>query len=74
MVDQKPIYDHEHNMFREIVDRMKTQGLFTEDEFRDIIDAVLEEHRMHGYLSDDSDIEYLKSALQDRWSEVKEQL
>jgi ribosomal protein S8 len=66
--------DHLHNLWQEILDAMESESLFSKEQFYDIIDEILENHRAEGYITDDEDIEYLRSALRARWGEIERKL
>lgn len=63
-------FDLQH-VFQEILTRMETQGIFSQEAYFDLVEEVLEERREMGELSDDDDIEEYEDQLRHRWEEAK---
>lgn len=62
-----------NEIFEEIKLRRKTQGLFSQQEYYELIDQVIEERQASGLITDDEDIENLKIQLRAMWEQVRKE-
>ncbi len=60
-----------NEVLEEIKERMQTQGLFTKEEYFELVDEVVEEKRGEGELTNDFDFEGLKADLKEKWRDIK---
>ena len=58
--------------FQEILRRRQEQGAYSQEEYNQIVEDLLDEKVDQGELSDDDDIGEWTEQLQNRWSEVEE--
>jgi hypothetical protein len=56
--------------FQEVLRRRREQGAYSEEEYDELVDEVLNEKLDHGELSDDDEVMEWKEQLQNRWQEV----
>lgn len=57
--------------FQEVLRRREEQGAYSQEEFDQIVEDVLDEKISNGELSPDDEIEEWKEQLQNRWFEVQ---
>ncbi|MCL4427335.1 hypothetical protein M1534_03205 [Patescibacteria group bacterium] len=62
-----------NEIFQDVLDRRQTQGSFSEEEYYDLIDEVVEEFLSDGIITPDDDLEELKADLRARWPQVAQQ-
>lgn len=62
-----------NEIFQDVLDRRQTQGSFSEEEYYDLIDEVVEEFLSDGIITSDDDLEELKADLRARWPQVVQQ-
>ena len=55
-----------NEIFQDVLDRRQTQGSFSEEEYYDLIDEVVEEFLSDGIITPDDDLEELKADLRAR--------
>lgn len=61
-------------LFTEVSDRAREQGVTTQEVWNDTVDEVIDEKNEFGELHPDEDIEYLKEMLRGRWNEYQKTL
>lgn len=61
-----------NEVFNTVLERRQLQGSFTQEEYVDLVEEVLEEKRELGEIDDDDDLNQAKEALEARWPEVSE--
>ncbi|MBU1033208.1 MAG: hypothetical protein ABII13_04940 [Patescibacteria group bacterium] len=54
-------------LFDEISDLARNQGISTQEEWDGLVDEVVESHISLGELDEDQDLEGLKNALMEKW-------
>ncbi len=62
-----------NEIFQDVLDRRQTQGSFSEEEYYDLIDEVVEEFLSDGIITPDDNLEELKADLRARWPQVAQQ-
>lgn len=58
-------------VFREVVNRMETEGAFDRDAYMNFIDEVLEEKVANAELDPDSNIKMISESLQMMWPQAE---
>lgn len=61
-------------LFEEIVERGRNEGVNTEEGYNDLVDEVIEEHRRVGEYHDDQNLEGYKEQLRGRVSEFMDEI
>jgi len=59
------------DMFKEIKETAEREGVKTIEQFKDLVDDLVEEKRIYGFFSDDEDIIQLKKDILARWPEME---
>jgi len=59
------------DMFKEIKETAEREGVKTIEQFKDLVDDLVEEKRIYGFFSDDEDIIQLKKDILARWQEME---
>ena len=57
-------------MFHEITRQVNDENIKTYDEYKGLVDSILEEKRGYGFFTDEEDLEQIKSDLLSRWNEI----
>ncbi len=58
-------------LFGVILKRRHTQGLLSRENYFELVNQVVDEYHGEGLLTDDDDIESIRTKLKMRWKEVK---
>lgn len=58
-------------LFGVILKRRHTQGLLSREDYYELVDQVIEEYCQEGLLTDDDDIESIRTNLKMKWKEVE---
>ena len=65
--------ESQQKLFEELKERALKEGAYTHDEWKSVVDEVVQEHEEFGEL-DDEGIENLKSTLNGRYSEFENEI
>lgn len=57
-------------VLKTVLSRRQKQAEFTKENFNELIDEVIEEFQADGIMTDDEDVEFLKSQVRGHWDEV----
>lgn len=57
-------------LFGVILKRRQTQGLLSKGDYFELVDQIVEEYYQEGLLTDDDDIESIRTKLKMKWKEV----
>jgi len=60
-------------IFQEIKNRMKKRGMFSEQEYYDLIEEVLDEYSDQELIVDDDDVVEIEEDLKNRWLLLKKE-
>ena len=60
------------DLFSEISERARSEGIATREEWNDLVDEVLEEKRSTMAIDDDDDRQYMVETLQARYDEMSQ--
>jgi len=58
-------------LFSVILKRRQTQGLLSKDDYFELVDQVVDEYHQEGLITDDDDIESVKTKLKMKWREIE---
>ena len=58
-------------LFGVILKRRHTQGLLSQENYFELVDQVVDEYHGEGLLTDDDDIESIRTKLKMKWEEVE---
>lgn len=61
----------DEGLFREIRDRATQLGISSREEWDDLVEETIEEHRRVGEFDDDEDLENLEDTLKQRYGEYE---
>ena len=61
-----------NDLYEEVVERAKEQGVTTEEQWNDIVEAILAERADWGEVDIDDDVVGMRDALNLRWKEFEE--
>ncbi|EKD58895.1 MAG: hypothetical protein ACD_56C00035G0009 [uncultured bacterium] len=59
------------NLFHELLRQVRAEDVRSFDEYKDLIDVLIEEKKSYGFYSEDEDLEQLKRSLELRWNEIE---
>lgn len=59
-----------NEIIEEIKSKRDLSGVFSKQDFYDLVDETVTEYRQKGLIDEGEDIERLRSELRSRWSEV----
>jgi hypothetical protein len=62
------------DLYKEIKDKAKDEGIQSDYEYLDLIDKVLEEKKNQKFFSEGEDLEQLKDDLEAMWPEIESEL
>jgi hypothetical protein len=62
------------DLFEELKDTAKHEGVSTLEQFKDLVDDLVEQKRIYGIFSDDEDITQIKKDIVGRWPELEKTL
>ena len=57
-------------LYKAVLARRQNQAEFTKENYYDLIDEVIEEFQADGIITDDEDVEFMKSQLRGRWDQI----
>lgn len=59
------------DLFLELRRRVNDENIKSYDQYKDLVDLLVEEKKNYGFYSDDEDLEQLKRDLEVRWWQIK---
>ena len=59
------------DLFSELKETALREGVKTLEQYKDLIDELVEQKRIYGFFSDDEDINQIKKDLELRWPEIE---
>lgn len=57
-------------LFRELSRQVEDENIKTYDEYRGLVDLIVEEKMSYGFFTENEDLEQLKSDLLSKWPEI----
>ena len=58
-------------IFKAVLARRQSQAEFTKENFYDLIDEVIEEFMSDGIMTDNEDVEFIKSQVRGYWDAIE---
>jgi hypothetical protein len=60
------------SLFRELKNQVEQENVRTYDQYKDLVDVLIEEKKSYGFLNDEEDLIQIKRNLELRWMEIEE--
>ena len=61
-------------LFQELRRQVERENVQSYEEYRELVDNLIEEKKSYGFLADEEDLVGLKRSLELRWSEIESNL
>lgn len=62
------------NLYEEVKEAAVRERVFSIEQYRDLIDEIIEDKRIYGFFSDDEDLAQVKKDLELKWPEIEKSL
>lgn len=62
------------DLFRELKRQVEEENVRSFDQYRELIDNLIEEKRSYGFFTDEEDLVQMKHSLELRWNEIQNKI